>query len=385
MIAVSLLFRYANFVSALGGSEEQLGLITGLGMIGGISARCFLGVAIDRHGAGRIWTLSLMLLVGCLLGHLTVTSLQSPAIYFLRILYTISLAGGFGASITFITFRAPPERMGEMIGMLGSSGFIGMAVGPSIGDWLFSDATAEKLAFKLFFWSAAAGFVSLIFSCMATMGQGQPNRIPATSKRDQLSFWSLIRRYHPGWTLLVGCAMGMGIGMPATFLSAFAEANKIENLTWFWTPYAATAFAVRVATRQLSDRWGTRPTILLGLLSLAASMFAYIVAKSPASLIAPAMLGGTAHAFLFPAAVAEGNHAFPEQYRGIATTLMLMMFDIGLFVGQPVFGWGVETARAAGLDGYAVSFSSLGAVFMVVAAIYNSCKPTAVGTSYSDP
>ena len=51
MVAVSLLFRYADFVFALGGSEDQLEMITGLGMIGGIIARCFSGVAIDGYGA----------------------------------------------------------------------------------------------------------------------------------------------------------------------------------------------------------------------------------------------------------------------------------------------------------------------------------------------
>ena len=43
MVAVSLLFRYADFVAAMGGSEEQLGVITGIGMLGAISARCFQG------------------------------------------------------------------------------------------------------------------------------------------------------------------------------------------------------------------------------------------------------------------------------------------------------------------------------------------------------
>lgn len=375
MIAVSLLFRYANFVAALGGSEEQLGMITGLGMIGGISARCFLGVAIDRYGAGRIWTLSMVLLIVCLLGHLAVRSLNPPYIHLLRILYTISLAGGFGASITFITLHAPAARMAEMIGMLGTSGFVGMAVGPSIGDWLLADTTPESLASKLFCWSAGAGLASFIFSCVATFGHRQPVSLGDHAVTNPASFWALIRKYHPGWTLLVGSAMGMGIGMPGTFLSAFAAAKQIESLTWFWTPYAVAAFVVRIATRQLADQWGTRPTILLGLICLATSMFAYVAVQSPISLAIPAVLGGIAHAFLFPAAVAEGNHAFPEQYRGMATTLMLMMFDIGLLIGQPVFGWSVEAVRAAGWDGYAASFSVLGTVFVLVATVYNKCKP----------
>ena len=224
MVAVSLLFRYADFVSSLGGSEDQLGLITGLGMIGGIVARCFLGVAIDSYGAGRVWVLSLLLLVCCLLGHLAIHSLQPPFIHLLRILYTISLAGNFGASITFVSLRAPASRMGEMIGMLGSSGFIGMGIGPSIGDWLLADVTPETLAMKLFYWSAGAAAIAMLFAFLATLGLSRPQRDADDMGEDDTFNWmQLARRYHPGWTLLVGFAMGLGIGMPGTFVSAFAE------------------------------------------------------------------------------------------------------------------------------------------------------------------
>ena len=372
MVAVSLLFRYANFVSSLGGSEEQLGIITGLGMTGGILARCVLGQTIDRYGAGRIWRLSLWLLVSCLLGHLAITSLQPPFIHLLRILYTVGLAGAFGSSITFVSLRANPSRMGEMIGMLGSSGFIGMGVGPKLGDWLLADVSARDLATNLFGWSAGAACASLAFCLLATWRQ--PPLQHTDELRGEETWLRLVLRYHPGWTLLVGCAMGLGIGMPGTFLSAFAEVKGIEKLSWFWTPYAIVAFLVRVATRQLSDRWGTRPTIILGLLCLAASMFSYLLIRDATSLLLPAACGGLAHAFLFPAAVAEGNHAFPTRYRGMATTLMLMMFDIGLLVGQPLFGWTVEAFRHQAVDGYAVAFGMLGAAFCGIAAIYATRK-----------
>jgi len=374
MVAVSLLFRYADFVSSLGGSEDQLGFITGLGMIGGIAARCFLGVAIDSYGAGRVWVLSLLLLVCCLLGHLAIHSLQPPFIHLLRILYTIALAGNFGASITFVTLRAPASRMGEMIGMLGSSGFIGMGIGPSIGDWLLAEVTPETLATKLFYWSAGAAALSLLFAFFATFGLPRPNRDATDHREEKFSWAQLARRYHPGWTLLVGFAMGLGIGMPGTFVSAFADVKGIAELGWYWTPYTVTAFLVRMATRKLSDQWGTRPTTLLGLSCLGISQFAYLLVSTPTTLIIPAVLGGFGHALLFPAAMSEGNQSFPPKYRGIATTLMLMMFDIGMLVGQPVFGWTIEFARAAGLNEYSVAFSLLGVTLLLIAVLYGCFK-----------
>ena len=162
MVAVSMLFRYADFVAYLGGSEKQLGLITGLGMFGAIGARCFQGFAIDHYGAARVWLLSLILLVLCLIAHLAVGSLQPPIIHILRVLYTVSLAGAFGASITYVSLRAPADRMGEMIGMFGSSGFVGMAIGPMIGDRIFMGSDVASSVAQLFLWAATAGAFSFL-------------------------------------------------------------------------------------------------------------------------------------------------------------------------------------------------------------------------------
>ena len=370
-VTVSLMFRYANFVAILGGSEQDLGQITGLGMLGAICARCVLGQAIDAWGAGKIWLFSLLLLVSCLPAHLWVTDIDGPLIYVLRILYIVSLAGAFTSSITFVSLRVGPERMGEMIGMLGSSGFIGMGIGPWLGDMLLENADPKVLSAKLFFWSAGAAFLSLLFCLFATLGA---QKTVKTNGSDNPHLFRIVRRYHPGWSLLVGCAMGVGIGIPGTFLSAFVDAKGFPGMSWYWIPYTMVAFVVRILARTLPDTWGTRPTSILGLACMSASMFSYLQVDRPVLLCVPAVLGGMAHAFLFPAALSEGGQSFPTQYRGIATTLMLMMFDIGLFVGQPVFGTTVEWSRHANEDGYAVAFSMLGVFFVVVAGIYRLMK-----------
>lgn len=376
MVAVSLLFRYADFVERLGGSEQQLGWITGLGMCGAIVARCFQGMAIDRYGAGRIWLLSLVLLVGCLLSHLLVTTLQPPLVHGLRVLYTVSLAGAFGASITYVSLKAPPKRMGEMIGMLGSSGFVGMAIGPLIGDRLFAQFEGENAIFLLFMSASLAGSLSFFFTLLATWG----DQAPAVESKPRVAnpivhMVHLVRQYHPGLTLLVGFAMGVGIGMPSTFLATFASEKGFSTLGWFFFPYAVVAFVVRIFTRKFADRWGTRPAILIGLSCMACSMLAYLVVEYETALLLPAALAGFAHAFLFPATVAEGNHAFPTEFRGLATNLTLTMFDVGMLLGQPAFGWTVETTRRVGGHGYFVAFSLVGGFLLVVALIYSMRRP----------
>ena len=147
MVAVSLMFRYSDFVTHLGGTEYELGWIVGIGMIGALMMRVLQGAGIDRYGAGNIWLLSVGLVLFSLLAHLTVTRIDTPYVYVIRMLYTISLAGAFGSSITFISLRAPAHRTGEAIGALGSSGFVGMAVGPVIADAIFDSQTSKPKTF----------------------------------------------------------------------------------------------------------------------------------------------------------------------------------------------------------------------------------------------
>ena len=167
MIAVGVMFRYADFVTYLGGTEYELGWIVGIGMLGAISMRVLLGVAIDRYGAGRIWIGSLLLVAVSLLGHVWITQLNAPWVYLARILYTTGLAGAFGASITFISQRAPAHRTGEAIGALGSSGFIGMAIGPVVVDAVFAYSTNGRSTVDRMFVTAAS--ITLVAMGLAAM------------------------------------------------------------------------------------------------------------------------------------------------------------------------------------------------------------------------
>src|SRR5690606_11799205 len=110
--------------------------IVGVGMIGSIFIRMAQGDAIDRYGASRIWLWSMIGYSISLLLHLLISTAYSPGAFLVRILMQASLAGIFGASITFVSLRVPARRMAEIIGLLGTSGFLGLMIGPLISDWL---------------------------------------------------------------------------------------------------------------------------------------------------------------------------------------------------------------------------------------------------------
>ena len=365
MVAVSVLFRYADFVRFLGGAEMQLGLIVGVGTIGALLMRLVQGVATDRYGPRRVWLLSLMIFIAAMLLHLGIERVDGIGIYVVRILFMVSVAGAFGASLTYVSLRVPENRMGEMIGMLGSSGFIGLALGPTIGDLLFSGPEVTRVQIQAMFLVAAAmGFVSLLCAAVATRGSVRQ------VQRRAPSVVALIRRYHPGPLLLIAATMGIGLSLPHVFLKAYAAELSIPRIKIFFIVYAVTAFVVRIATRRFIDRVGVRPAVLVGFASLSVSMLLYLVVRGEVSFSVPAVFAGTAHAFLFPAVLAGGSMSFPIRYRGLATTLMLTMFDVGNLVGQPAVGGVVQVGRQLGWPAYPVMFVGMAATISSVALLY---------------
>lgn len=375
MVAVSLFFRYADLVKLLGGSELELGMIVGVGMIGSLAVRVLQGVGIDTYGPRQVWLLSSCLFIVSCLGQLTVTSLHSPTVFLWRILFQISVAGFFGASITYISGRASVTRMAEVIGMLGTSGFVGMMIGTSLGDWLLAAAPVERPAMdRVFITAACLGSVSLAFSWLAT--RGEVRRRP----RRQPSLLRLIARYHPGWLLLMGAAMGFGLGLPQVFLRPYAAELGIGGIAIFFSLYPPTAFVTRLAIRRLPEKLGIRPMILLGMFSLVVGILAFLAVRSAYHLLLPAFFIGIAHACLFPSVVAGGSAPFPARYRGLGTTLVLAMFDLGMLIGSPTVGAIVHTAKLVDLPPYPTMFISVAGVLTLAAVLYAvTSRPTHTG------
>ena len=378
VVTFSLMFRYADFITYLGGSEMDLGLIVGAGMIGALAIRAAQGVGIDRYGPRRIWLFSLALCSVSMLAHLAVTQVDGVGVYLARMLYTTGIAGAFGSSIAYITLRAPRGRMAEMIGILGTSGFIGFALGPILGDFLFPEGEIGRAQIqRLFLLAAASSFASFLLVAVSTrksVGSGLRKRPPVVA---------LLRRYHPGAILLVGVGIGIAIGLPHTFLRAYAAELEIPRIKTFFVVYAIVAFSVRISPRRLTDRIGVRPVILWGLAAVTISMLSYLSVGNEWSLAIPAVFAGVAHAFLLPAVLTGSNAAFPSRYRGIATTLMLTMFDIGSLIGQPAVGGIIRAARELDLPPYPIMFLAVAATMVVIALVY--CQRTRCAISAAQP
>jgi MFS family permease len=373
MTAVSLLFVYADFIRLIGDPqtyELQLGLIVGTGMVGSILMRFVQGVGIDRIGARHVWLWSTGGYVVCCLLHLVVERVN-VGVYVLRIAYQSCLAGFFGASIAYVSGRAPIARLAEVVGTLGTSGFVGIMLGTAIGRAIVGeDAPTRAHIDSLFMTSAALASVALACAAVATSGQVRKR----SKRRPPHPIW-LLRRYNPGLILIMSVATGMGLGLPQTFLRPYlleaGSKDLAENgMIAFFELYPPIAFITRITMRRVPDRFGIRPMIALGLASLVIGMLLFLCVSSPLTLIPPAIFIGVAHASLFPAVVAGASGAFPGRYRGLGTTLVLAMFDVGTFLGAPLAGEIVTRAEQRGWPPYSVMFGTMAVLLASSGVVY---------------
>lgn len=336
VVANALTFRFAEFVQFLGGTESVTGEIVRVGLIGSLLARLFLGQALDGLGVRRVWIVSsLVFVIGTSL--FVFCRELGPLLFVARVLFTIGIASMFACSILHIQNRVPAHRRTEVIGSLGSSGFVGMITGAHLGDLLFHTVSDQQILFMvLFALTAGLGAAYLGIVTWLTRADGLPAPTPAPP------IHQLIFRYWPGPVVLVALMMGLSFTVSTVFLTRYATSLQLSGIGMFFTGYAVSAFCFRLLSRNWSQTIGRHKMILLGLTGHTIGQLLLLPVQSDWGLIAPSVCAGFGHALLFPCVISLGSGAFPPAFRGTGTAITLGFVDLGVMLSAPILGGVIE-------------------------------------------
>ena len=145
-MANALTFRFAELVHFLGGSESMVGDIVAMGTLVAVVLRFSISHVLDDYGTRRLWIIcSLLFIAGC--GMFIAATSMIWLLYLARTAFFVGLTGMFACSMTHIQNHVPSDRRTEIIGNLGSSGFVGMILGSNLGDWILYAITDPKTHF----------------------------------------------------------------------------------------------------------------------------------------------------------------------------------------------------------------------------------------------
>ena len=178
VIANTLMAHYARWIEFLGGDIEQIGWIMGAGAVLGLILRPWMGQWINRLGARAMWLVGYAFFAAGSMGNLLLDDLH-PLIYLLRSCLVLGAAIVFASSLTFISQTAPSDRRTEAIGILGAGGFLGMLIGPLLGDLMLSADVRVREDFVLLFMVAGlANALPAILLCFVKTPDGQGREMP---------------------------------------------------------------------------------------------------------------------------------------------------------------------------------------------------------------
>jgi MFS family permease len=332
VLANALTFRFAELVNYLGGTERHTGDIVALALAVSVVVRLSVSHLIDDFGTRRVWILTTILFICGGILFVRCTEL-SWLLYVARIAYFVGLTGMFACSMTHIQNQVPVHRRTEVIGNLGSSGFVGMILGSNLGDWILHAVPEGRTQFQVLFGGATlvgAAYLAIVL----VMTHGQP------SERRQSSTPAYRQMFHhwPGMVMLVAMIMGLGVVVTTVFLTRFATEQDIEGIGVFFTGYAVSAFAFRILAARWSRQIGRHWMLVRGLAGHALGHFLLAFATSGWDFIIPSIICGFGHALLFPAVVSLGSGAFPKEARGSGTAITLAFVDFGQLAFSPLFG-----------------------------------------------
>jgi MFS family permease len=307
----------------LGSNTAGVGLALGAFSVTTLVLRPVVGRMADRSGRRRL------LLAGA--GLFTVLIAAHLLVHHLWVLIVVRLLLGAAESLYFVAGfaaladLAPPGRAGEALSWNSVALYLGIAVGPGIGqlllDWRgFSAAWVGGAVLAL--------LATLLILRVPETGQS----VPEDADPVPLIHRAVIR---PGLALFAGVAAAAG------FLALVGlRATEIDFPAWSVVPliYGGIVVVCRVVFARVPDRL---PPLPLGAGSLAACTAGLVVlagVPSPAGMLVGAAVLGVGVAFLTPAIFAAIFRIVPAHERGAAAGTATIFIDLGIGGGPLVLG-----------------------------------------------
>jgi MFS family permease len=326
------------YVKQLGGTEVEIGLVMGVYSAVGIVVQPLLGPWIDALGRRPFMLLGI---VCVLLSTLLAAIAHSvPTLVLVRVLQGLGFSAFFVANFSYVLDLVEPERRGMALGIYGISGFASTAIAPLAGEWLI-----RRWGFNaLFGLSGLVVIVAAWYVWQVREAQRAEVRYVQGFQALRDGFADAFKRH-----MAVAFFFGLSTGTLSAFLPTFAEDLGVRTVALFYTGYAASAIAVRVAGGRLIDTRGRRAVIVPSMFVLAAAAallsgtgyaFTHGLRLPPLLIVVvTGLAAGAAHGFLYPALAALVADDAPIERRGAVIGVFSAIFLCGQAGGAFSFGW----------------------------------------------
>jgi len=356
-LSVSLFFLFPLFLQQFKPSQSRIGLIMGIHSVMAIAVRPIFGRLIDEKGRRRVSLAGLLLLVFTMpMFHLVRDAGLLPL--FLRALTGFGWGVSMTATITICSDLAPVERLAHSMGIVGVAGLVASALGP-----LMAEEVVRQFGFAGLF------NLSLIF-LLASLGciLATKETIRASNDKSEGSEAFLnLKTFAPLIIFLMASlpvVHGAIRGAMVNFVALFSRSIGISHVGPFFVTFSLAAILTRFWGGGLSDRYGRKRVIFPAALVIGLNVLFLSQVRSFGLLVLAGFIGGFGQGLIFPALSTYVIDILGRENKGFALSLYLSLFDAGMGLGSPFFGW------VSDLFGYRLMYIIAGLTILVFNFIF---------------
>lgn len=322
----------------VGGDEAMAGLAFGAFAISALLLRPIAGRLADVKGR-RPLLFGGAIVAAASLALLALTD-DLVVIIALRLLAGVAEAAFFVAGFAALADLAPPARLGEALSYNSLGLYLGIALGPPLGEVL-----VRSLGFGPA-WIGAAALAVVAAVLTLFIGETRTGGPPEEGER------RLIHR--PALPIAVGFLTSLvAVGGFLAFASLYAVRVGLGNASLALIVYGGVVVVCRIAFARVPDRLPSLPLAAAALGMIAAGLALAAVWVSPVGLVVGAAIAAVGVSFSTPAFFsAIFATASPSQH-GVASGTASAAIDLGLGIGPIVLGlvadpFGIPWAFAVG-------------------------------------
>ena len=361
------------FALYLGAGPEAIGFAVGISTVTGIFFKLPSGALSDIIGRRRTLFMGLVVFAGMPFAYLLITDYTLLVV--IRFLHGLATAI-YGPVAMAVVADIAGARKGEWLSWFSSVTIIGTLLGAPVGGFLlhYLAANGPTLGdFRLIYLvSGIAGILSLGLGLLAIKGKEETvTPHPGVFKERLGRFFSGIKEVVSDRRVVITSNMeglqNLTVGALEAFLPVYAV--KVVGLNEFqagllWGVQVLTTILAKPLMGKISDRWGRKPIIVLGMVLCAGSFAAIPLLTSFATLMLTALVFGLGEAFVTSSSAALVADICQEKHFGTAMGTFGTIFDVGHASG-PILA-GLLIAR---FD-YFTSFVIMGALLLAAIPVF---------------
>jgi MFS family permease len=358
--SVAVFYLFPLYLDHFHPSKSKVGLIMGIHSVTAIMVRPLFGRILDESGGPRVAIIGLIIMLVSIPGFYWVNSAGMLAL-FLRSINGIGWGVATTAIMAICSELAPPELMAHSLGIIGSAGIVSGAIGPTI---------AEEIMHRYGFRAVITfGLILLVASlvCVLAIKGACFEKIPRKIQQN------LGLRNHPFWILAIIAVMpiahGAVRGTVLNFIVLFGASIGFGRIGPFFIAFSIAAIVTRLGIGDISDKYGRKRVIIPSAVLIGLNLFWISANHSYGWFIVCGFVAGFGQGLIFPALSTYVIDFLGHDSKGLALGLYLSLFDVGMGLGSPLFGW------VSDIWGYRTMYAIAGSLIIALTFIFSVKAP----------